>query len=123
MYHNEDNEQMILFRWAAMQSGKFPELELLYHIPNGGKRNKAEAARFKAMGVKSGVPDLHLPVARGGYHSLYIELKAANGRVSENQSEWLSALNQQGNKAVVCYGWEQAAQAIKDYLTQEESAE
>lgn len=123
MYHNEDNEQMILFRWAAMQSGKFPELELLYHIPNGGKRNKAEAARFKAMGVKSGVPDLHLPVARGGYHSLYIELKAANGRVSENQSEWLAALNQQGNKAVACYGWEQAAQAIKDYLTQEECAE
>lgn len=123
MHHNEDNEQMILFRWAAMQSGKFPELELLYHIPNGGKRNKAEAARFKSMGVKAGVPDLHLPVARGGYHSLYIELKAANGRVSENQSEWLAALNQQGNKAVVCYGWEQAAQVIKDYLTQKESAE
>lgn len=117
MHHNEDNEQMILFRWAAMQSGKYPELELLYHIPNGGKRGKAEAARFKSMGVKSGVPDLHLPVARGGYHSLYIELKAANGRVSGNQSEWLAALNQQGNKAVVCYGWEQAAQAIKDYLT------
>lgn len=123
MHHNEDNEQMILFRWAAMQSGKFPELELLYHIPNGGKRNKAEAARFKSMGVKAGVPDLHLPVARGRYHSLYIELKAANGRVSENQTEWLAALNQQGNKAVVCYGWEQAAQAIKDYLTQKESAE
>lgn len=123
MRHNEDNEQMILFRWAAMQSGKFPELELLYHIPNGGKRNKAEAARFKSMGVKSGVPDLHLPVAMGGYHSLYIELKAANGKVSANQSEWLAALNQQGNKAVVCYGWEQAAQVIKDYLTQKESAE
>lgn len=123
MHHNEDNEQMILFRWAAMQSGKFPELELLYHIPNGGKRNKAEAARFKSMGVKAGVPDLHLPVAKGGYHSLYIELKAANGRVSENQTEWLAALNRQGNKAVVCYGWEQAAQAIKDYLAQKESAE
>ncbi len=82
---------------------------MLYHIPNGGKRSKAEAGRFKAMGVKPGVPDIHLPVPRGPYHSLYIELKAPKGRVSENQADWLADLNRYGNKAVVCYGWEQAA--------------
>lgn len=47
--HSEDNEQIALLRWAAMQSGKYPELKLLYHIPNGGRRSKSEAARFKAM--------------------------------------------------------------------------
>lgn len=34
----EDTEQMCLFRWADAQSGKYPELSLMYHIPNGGKR-------------------------------------------------------------------------------------
>lgn len=121
MAHQEDNEQITLFQWAEYQSGKFPELKMLYHIPNGGKRSKVEAGRFKAMGVKSGVPDIHLPVPRGLYHSLYIELKAPKGKVSENQADWLAGLNRYGNKAVVCYGWEQAALEIKNYLTQKES--
>lgn len=29
-----------------------------FHVPNGGSRNAAEGARFKAIGVKAGVPDL-----------------------------------------------------------------
>lgn len=62
----ESVEQQCLFRWAAFQSGRFPELALLYHVPNGGSRKKAEAGRFRAEGVKAGVPDLCLPVARGG---------------------------------------------------------
>ena len=33
----EAQEQMTLFSWAAMQSGKYPELNLLYHVPNGGR--------------------------------------------------------------------------------------
>ena len=120
MQHIEDNEQIILFQWAQLQSGKFPELEMLYHIPNGGKRSKAEASRFKAMGVKAGVPDLCLPVPRGEYHGLYIELKAASGRTSAKQNEWLEWLSSNGYKTAVCYGWEQAAVAIKSYLIQKE---
>ena len=83
----EDTEQICLFRWAALQSSKYPELALMYHIPNGGKRSKSEAARFRTMGVKAGVPDIFLPVKRSGhwltgpsdmiapYNGLYIELK------------------------------------------------
>ena len=84
----EAQEQMTLFSWAAMQSGKYPELNLLYHVPNGGSRHKAEAGRLRAEGVKAGVPDLCLPVARGQYHGLYIELKRQRGgRTSDHQSE------------------------------------
>lgn len=104
--------------WAAMQSGKYPELNLLYHVPNGGSRHKAEAGRLRAEGVKAGVPDLCLPVARGQYHGLYIELKRQRGgRTSDHQSEWLDALSAQGYKAALCYGWEQAAGTIIEYLT------
>jgi hypothetical protein len=81
-------------------------------------RHKAEAGRLRAEGVKAGVPDLCLPVARGQYHGLYIELKRQRGgRTSDHQSEWLDALSAQGYKAALCYGWEQAAGTIIEYLT------
>ena len=116
MQHIEDSEQMTLFRWAVFQSGIYPELDLLFHIPNGGKRGKSEAARFKAMGVKAGVPDLLLPVPRGGFHGLFIELKAPNGVKSSNQDKWLKALSAQGYSVHLCYGWEEASAVILDYL-------
>jgi hypothetical protein len=116
----ESAEQQALFEWAALQSGKYPELALLYHVPNGGSRNKVEAARLQAEGVKAGIPDICLPVARGGYHALYVELKRQDGgRVSEFQKAWLEALAREGYRAVLCRGWEEASSAIKEYLTLE----
>ena len=113
----ESVEQQCLFRWAALSVGKYPEVALLYHIPNGGSRGKAEAGRFKAEGVKSGVPDICLPVARGEYHGLYIELKRRKGgRLSVNQRIWIDELRRQGYCATVCNGWEQAVAVIVAYL-------
>ncbi len=113
----EGEEQALLFSWAAMSLRKYPELGLLFHIPNGGKRGKAEAARFKAEGVKAGVPDLFLPVARGKYHGLFIELKRyKGGRVSDWQKHWLMELGWQGYRAEVARGWKEAAEIIKNYL-------
>ncbi|GHV27564.1 hypothetical protein FACS18948_5140 [Clostridia bacterium] len=113
----ESIEQQYLFQWARMQSGAYPELGLMYHIPNGGSRNKAEAARLKGEGVRAGVPDICLPVARRGKHALYVELKRRKGgRVSGDQSAWLAALEGQGNAAHVCEGWDAAADVIMNYL-------
>ena len=116
MKHIEDSEQITLFKWAQFQSGRFPELGLMFHIPNGGKRDAREGARFKAMGVKAGVPDIFLPVAYGKYHGLFIELKAPGGRPSASQKDYLSAITAQGYRAVICYGWEEAAKIITEYL-------
>lgn len=113
----EDEEQIALMQWAAVMSGRYPELRLMYHIPNGGARSKPEAARFKAMGVKKGVPDICLPVARGIFHGLYIELKRQRGgRESNEQKQWIEALRGQGYAAAVCKGWRQAASTIEIYL-------
>ena len=49
----EAQEQITLMNWAELQSGKYPELKLLYHVPNGGSRNKAEAGRLRAEGRPS----------------------------------------------------------------------
>lgn len=112
----EDEEQAWLFSWAEISTARFPELRLMHHIPNGGKRSKAEAARFKRMGVKAGVPDIFLPVPRGRYHGLYIELKALDGRVSAEQTNFLSAVKKQGYFSAVAYGGQAAAEIITRYL-------
>jgi hypothetical protein len=112
----EADEQTKVFNWAKMYTYMMPELELLYHIPNGGCRNKQEAANLKRQGVKAGVPDICLPVARGGYHALYIELKAGINKTTEKQDKWLIALAKQGNFTRTCYGCDAAINTISRYL-------
>ena len=116
MIPTEDEEQIWLFSWAKLNSGKWTELELMHHIPNGGMRSKSEAARFKAMGVKRGVSDVFLPVSKGGYHGLYIELKAKDGRPEKEQKDWIAAVREQGYYAAVCYGGIEAANLVEAYM-------
>lgn len=119
----ESIEQQCLFRWAQFQSGKYPELSLMYHVPNEGKRSRGTGGRMRAEGLKSGVPDICLPVPRGVFHGLYIELKRTQGgKVTGNQSYWLAALEQQGYCAAVCEGWEAAAEVIADYIKRDKPA-
>lgn len=114
----EEQEQKAVFEWVELMQKQFPDLALLFHIPNGGFRSKSEAVRFKRTGVKSGVPDLFLPVPRGSYHGLWIEMKRRKGgRLSDEQKEWLEALTAQGYRAVMCQGAEAACDEIYTYLT------
>lgn len=115
----EAQHQSTLIRWSQQIEVRqqYPELALLHHIPNGGKRDVIEAKHLKTQGVKSGVPDLHLPVSRKGYNSLYIEMKKEGGRASKNQEWWLEKLNVYGNYAVVCCGWREARECLIWYLS------
>jgi hypothetical protein len=118
LYLLESQEQTMLFNWARLMQNRMPELRMLYHVPNGGHRNKIVAAKLKAEGVRSGVPDICLPVARLGYHGLYVEMKRRKGaKTTPEQTEWLEALRKQGYCAVVCYGFDEAREAVENYLT------
>lgn len=112
---SEHAEQCALVEAIAWHANQRPALALLYAIPNGGARHKATAGRLKAEGVRAGVPDLCLPVARGGYHGLYIELKARHGRASEVQRWWLGRLAAEGYHAAVCWGCDDAERLILAY--------
>lgn len=114
---SESVEQQCLFRWATFMTREYPELDLMFHIPNGGKRNITTAIRLKAEGVKAGVPDIYLPAARGDFHGLFIELKKLKGgKTTEYQDYWLQSLIDQGYQAIVCKGWDEASKAIVNYL-------
>lgn len=143
----ESGEQKALFAWAAMatyrgfawaddpnaysQSGQailaqlpvtlpqapVPELKWLHAIPNGGKRDAATAALMKAEGVRVGVADVFLPVARKGCHGLYIEMKKIkDGRISPEQTAFADFVMSQGFHWAECRGWRAAATIIKKYL-------
>lgn len=98
---------------------RYPDAyELLYHVPNGGHRLKEVAAKLKAQGVKAGIPDLVLTMARGGYFGLYIEFKATvdPAPVSSSQQACIRRLNEQGYLAVVCQGHFDAMECLRAYL-------
>ena len=116
---SESREQSDVIAWANQCAalGIHPELEWLHAIPNGGKRDKIEAAHLKAQGVKSGVPDLFLPVPKGGYHGLYIEMKVNKNKPTDNQIKWLSALSSFGYATSVCYSAKEARDKIEKYIS------
>ena len=116
---SEHEEQKTLFEWAAYHARQYPELYLLFAIPNGGLRSPKTGARLKAEGVKAGVPDLMLPVARGGYHGLFVEMKAGRGRATRVQRVWADMLAAEGYRVALCRGWEEAARVILAYLQDE----
>ena len=111
-------EQKWLFEWAgAMSVLRYPELALLYHCPNGGSRNAVEARHLKEQGVKAGIPDIFLPVAKNGWHGLYIELKRkVGGVVSPEQKQMIDKLRMQKYRVEVCTGIHAAADVIEAYM-------
>lgn len=97
--HHEDKIQIACVRWFSMA---YPKLKmLLHHSPNGGWREARTAAIFEYMGVRRGFPDLMLLIAKHGYHGLFIELKAKDGRQSGSQKEYEKLLKEQGYEYVL----------------------
>jgi len=117
MKQSEHQIQKNVFKWAKLMRVQYPALNRMFAIPNGGERNKIVAAKLKAEGVKAGVPDIFLSVARRGKHGLYIEMKSAKGRVRPEQREWLSELADEGYQCNVCKSFDEAVTVIVDYLT------
>lgn len=96
----------------------FPDL-LFIHVPNGGKRSKAEGGRFKAMGVKPGVNDILIFDAKAPYNGLAIELKVDGGTVSESQKEFHKQIKSKGWKVEIVWNYDDFQTAIVNYLTQQ----
>jgi len=110
---SELSEQIVLVR-ALRRRGVW-----FCAVPNGGKRNRNEAARLKAAGVERGVPDLLIfdpPPKRPDKHGCALELKRQGARSSSlslDQTRWLSALSDRGWDVIVAYGAVDALAQLK----------
>lgn len=90
--------------------------DYLFAIPNGGSRNKIEAANMKGQGVKAGVWDLQLPIARQGYIGLWVEMKHGKNGLTDKQTEWGDRMRRAGHKTVTAWTAYEAQNAIARYL-------
>lgn len=128
MKHLEENLQAACVKWFRIQ---YPQYDgLLFHVPNGGRRNLKEAARLKAEGVTPGVADLLLLVPqwyttwRGYegclYAGLCIEMKTPKGRQSPEQKEWQYKVEGMGYKYAVCHSLDEFMDTINNYLNRNE---
>jgi hypothetical protein len=95
-----------------------PDITLLHAIPNGDWRGFRVGAKLKAEGVIAGIPDLCLPVACGGYHGFYLELKRAGNKPTDDQWSILERLHANGYFVRVTNHLETALGLIRDYLKQ-----
>lgn len=113
MTKSEHSEQVVL----VSRVRHFYPQAVIFAIPNGGFRDKREAARLKAEGVLSGVPDLFLAVRTADYGGLFIEMKRADrGALSASQKERITQLRTSGYHVVVCRGAEEAWAEVTQYL-------
>ena len=109
----ETDEQIALFDFASYR----PDLRLMFHIPNEGRRTVQHTQTLLRMGLKPGVPDIMLPIAKGRYHGLFIELKRKyGGRTTPEQKAWQAELLEQGYCACVCKGFDEARATIDWYM-------
>ena len=112
---SEHEEQVKVIEWCDAH----PVAKHIFAIPNGSHKSPFRANKFKAEGLRSGVPDLFLPGALGGCAGLFIEMKRqpkAGGTTSETQRAWANFLQ----KEYACYvarGAEQAIAIIEKYLS------
>lgn len=91
-------------------------LDYIFAIANGGKRSKATAVRLLEEGLKAGVWDLMVPLARGGHHGLWIEMKSATGALSVEQKRWGARMRLAGYRTEVCRSCDEAWSVLENYL-------
>lgn len=109
----EKDEQIALFDWASYR----PDLKLMFHVTNEGRRTVQHTQSLLRQGMKPGVPDIFLPIAKGPYHGMFIEMKRRiGGRQTPEQKEWQRALLEEGYCAVVCKGCDEAIEIIDWYM-------
>ena len=113
---SEAEEQSALFEIAPYFMTPL-QYQVLFAVPNGGKRHIRTAINLKREGVKKGVPDIIFAYPNEVYHGMFIEMKRRKGGVvSQEQTEMIETLNHNGYLAIVCKGCDEAITAIKDYL-------
>ena len=114
---SEHQQQAALFQWAAMAEVAYPELDLMFAIPNQGKRPGLQGKWMVDEGLKFGIPDIFLPAARNRQHGFFIEMKdGRDKKPTPAQRHRIVQLRIAGYKAEVYGDWEDAKEAIIQYL-------
>lgn len=113
---SEHQSQAAVVEWATAARAMYPALRLLYSPTNGTHRNFRQTAKLKAEGMRNGVADLVLPVARCGFHQLFIEMKKRKGVQSDEQKEFERLVTAEGNAYWLARSSDEAIEVLERYL-------
>lgn len=98
----EEQMQKAVIDAVNLRANQDERWKYVYHTPNGGNRDPRVGAKMQGQGVRRGVPDLCLPIARpadgtySAYHGLYLELKVNKRPLTTEQEQWIAFLREQG---------------------------
>lgn len=121
---SEDYECQCLMRWASFQRWKTYRLsDVLIMIPNGAylggdaKQRAITMGKMKRTGFKAGVFDYLLPIPTDVAPGLWLEMKRRQlGVISLEQSQFRQLMLELGWATAIAKGWEEAKEAITNYL-------
>lgn len=109
---SEDILQAKIYKWYhnnfCTKLNKVPHS--IFAVPNGGLRSKAEAMKFKATGLVSGVSDLIIVQPN---RVLFVELKLENGRQSKTQIAFEKTVKNLGHQYYVVRSLEEFKKIIE----------
>jgi hypothetical protein len=103
----EDAIQRAVFEHLRIRGA---EGAFFFAVPNGGFRRPVEAAIFKSLGVRAGVPDVFI-VHNG--HCFAMELKAEGGRATDKQLACIAALREAGAFTAIAEGLDRALACLE----------
>jgi hypothetical protein len=104
---NEADVQINVMRLLAAYGR--PDI-CFWHVPNGEHRSKRAGNKLKQMGVRRGVPDVHLMID-GLFHT--VELKVATGRLKHDQIIFCEDIERAGGHFHVARGLNEAIGVLK----------
>lgn len=116
--NGEHQHQVALFEWRDIPAvlAQYPALHLLQGSMNGIPLGAAIAGKAKAAGMLKGWPDVQLPVPRGGYTGLTVELKFGKNTATTEQLAIGELLTAEGWLVTYHWDWIEARNEIIAYL-------
>lgn len=114
---SESQIQKAYFQWVRWMRKTALEYSCIIHVPNGGYRHAATAARLKEEGVSAGVPDILILFPSGPYPYAALETKSAKGQLSEAQETWRDRCISAGAYYKLCRSTLELMEATEEYFS------
>ena len=117
-------EDYIHFECIQLLKNEFPHVEFISNVLDGAKLGEKVMKRHAGMRNRPGTSDIIIleprikleGSVRKFYHGMCLEIKTLNGKLSQEQSDFLARLSLKGYYCKWAYGLDHCFLAIREYL-------
>ena len=108
--------QKSFFEWVYHREVRDERYRLIHHTPNSSQFTIGHGVKMKRIGLRSGIPDVFVPIASKGFHGLYIEFKSEKGKLNKNQRDVIKQLRKQGYRVEIIRCPREAAEVVMHHM-------